>query len=106
MNETKWATIATDGNFRVRRWAEVRMGSGAVRGNRIWSSECGATAFGVSILTQDINKKLIYIVRKIYQRHRKHIYKEDNQRSKRQSIQISYIRRILRHRLRFYTDIK
>src|SRR6266566_7295123 len=51
MNETKWATIATGGNFGVRRWAEVRMSSGAVRGNCIWSSECGATAFGVPILT-------------------------------------------------------
>src|SRR6266566_4407567 len=51
MNETKWATIATCGNFGVRRWAEVRMSSGAVRGNCIWSSECGATAFGVPILT-------------------------------------------------------
>src|SRR6266566_302452 len=38
MNETKWATIATGGNFGVRRWAEVRMSSGAVRGNCIWSS--------------------------------------------------------------------
>src|SRR6266566_927539 len=54
MNETKWATIATGGNFGVRRWAEVRMGSGAVRGNRIWSFECGATAFGVPILTDNI----------------------------------------------------
>ena len=45
-------------------------------------------------------------IRKTYQKHYKHIYKEDNQGFKRQNIQTPYIYKILQRHFKLYQNIK